>query len=122
MGGTLPAAGRAVETADDVRRSKLAIIYGANTLGAVAGVLLSTFLPLGTARQSEHPLDRLRRECLGRARRGRGLPLCTFRSGWSLALAEGGRELQAGGPVFFVLVAAAVAGLSSCSWRLSGIE
>ena len=43
MGGTLPAAGRAAETADDVRRSKLAIIYGANTLGAVVGVLLSTF-------------------------------------------------------------------------------
>jgi hypothetical protein len=43
MGGTLPAAGRAVETADDVRHFNLAVIYGANTLGAVLGVLLSTF-------------------------------------------------------------------------------
>jgi spermidine synthase/MFS family permease len=43
MGGTLPAAARAVETNDDAGRRRLALLYGANTLGAVAGTLLSTF-------------------------------------------------------------------------------
>jgi spermidine synthase len=43
MGGTLPAAARAAETnADDGRRA-VALLYGINTLGAVAGALLSTF-------------------------------------------------------------------------------
>ena len=46
MGGTLPAAARAVETPKDLRRSSLAIIYGVNTLGALTGVLLSTLLLL----------------------------------------------------------------------------
>jgi spermidine synthase len=44
MGGTLPAAARAAETADDVRRRALAVLYGLNTLGAVAGAAASTFL------------------------------------------------------------------------------
>lgn len=43
MGGTLPAAARAAETPDDVRRRALAVLYGVNTLGAVAGAALSTF-------------------------------------------------------------------------------
>lgn len=43
MGGTLPAIARAVETAGDSARRHLAIVYGVNTLGAVAGTLLSTF-------------------------------------------------------------------------------
>ncbi len=43
MGGTLPAAARAIETGDDVRRRRVAVLYAANTLGAVAGALLSTF-------------------------------------------------------------------------------
>lgn len=43
MGGTLPAAVRAVETEEDRGRRLLALLYGANTLGAVAGTLLSTF-------------------------------------------------------------------------------
>jgi hypothetical protein len=46
MGGTLPAATRAVETDEDSGRRLLALLYGANTLGAVAGTLLSTFLLL----------------------------------------------------------------------------
>lgn len=44
LGGTLPAASRAVQTDDDPRRRRLALLYGANTLGAVAGVLLTTFV------------------------------------------------------------------------------
>ncbi len=43
MGGTLPAAARAVETADDAGRRNLAALYAVNTLGAVAGTLVATF-------------------------------------------------------------------------------
>src|SRR6185312_7309991 len=53
MGGTLPAAAQAVTRAGDVGRRDLAILYGANTLGAVAGAALSTFVlleALGTRR------------------------------------------------------------------------
>jgi spermidine synthase len=46
MGGTLPAAARAVETRDDRNRRNLALLYGANTLGAVTGTLLATFYML----------------------------------------------------------------------------
>lgn len=48
MGGTLPAAARAVETSDDAGRRAVALLYGINTLGAVAGTLLSTFFLLET--------------------------------------------------------------------------
>jgi spermidine synthase len=43
MGGTLPAASRAVETDDDADRRRMAILYGTNTIGAVVGTALSTF-------------------------------------------------------------------------------
>jgi spermidine synthase len=43
MGGTLPAASRAVETDADHSRRNVAILYGANTLGATLGAALSTF-------------------------------------------------------------------------------
>src|SRR3954452_22237716 len=43
MGGTLPAAARAAESDDDPERSSVAVLYGINTLGAVAGTLVSTF-------------------------------------------------------------------------------
>ena len=46
MGGTLPAAARSVETNDDGGRRVVALLYGVNTLGAVAGTLLSTFVLL----------------------------------------------------------------------------
>ena len=46
MGRTLPAAARAVETDEDSRRRYLAVLYGTNTLGAVAGTILSNFLLL----------------------------------------------------------------------------
>jgi spermidine synthase len=44
MGGTLPAAAEAVETEGDTGRRRLALLYGMNTLGAVTGVMLSTFV------------------------------------------------------------------------------
>lgn len=43
LGGTLPAAVKAVESDDDVARRRSGVLYGANTLGAVAGTLVSTF-------------------------------------------------------------------------------
>jgi len=43
MGGTLPAVARAAESDDDAERSSVAVLYGMNTLGAVAGTLVSTF-------------------------------------------------------------------------------
>lgn len=43
MGGTLPAAVRAAESAEDERRARVGLIYGANTLGAVFGAFLATF-------------------------------------------------------------------------------
>ena len=46
MGGTLPAAARAVTTAGDRNRRHTAVLYGMNTLGAVLGAALSTFLLL----------------------------------------------------------------------------
>ena len=44
MGGTLPAAARAVERDEDLARGKLARLYAANTAGAVLGALLGTFV------------------------------------------------------------------------------
>jgi len=46
MGGTLPAAARALESDDDAARTTVALLYGVNTLGAVAGSLFSSFYAL----------------------------------------------------------------------------
>jgi predicted membrane-bound spermidine synthase len=46
MGGTLPAAARDVEESDDARRRSTALLYGLNTLGAVTGCLIATFVAL----------------------------------------------------------------------------
>lgn len=43
MGGTFPAAARAVQQLGDERRRATAALYGVNTLGAVAGTVLATF-------------------------------------------------------------------------------
>src|SRR5438067_5067837 len=43
MGGTLPAASRAVERPGDAERFGVSILYACNAVGAVAGTLLSTF-------------------------------------------------------------------------------
>ena len=43
MGGTLPAAARAVVAPDDISRRAIGILYGANTLGAVTGAAVGTF-------------------------------------------------------------------------------
>ncbi|HEV3115421.1 MAG TPA: fused MFS/spermidine synthase, partial [Gemmataceae bacterium] len=46
MGGTLPAAVRAVTVCEDHQRRSAALLYGVNTLGAVVGTLGSTFFAL----------------------------------------------------------------------------
>ena len=46
MGGTLPAIARAVEQDQDAGRRRLALLYGVNTLGAVAGAVIATFVLL----------------------------------------------------------------------------
>ncbi|MEQ1851716.1 MAG: spermidine synthase, partial [Chthoniobacteraceae bacterium] len=43
MGGTLPAAAKAVSKEEDEGRRTLALLYGANAIGAVTGVALATF-------------------------------------------------------------------------------
>lgn len=47
LGGTLPVLSRLVDGADDAGRGRVAQLYAVNTLGAVAGVLLSGFVLLG---------------------------------------------------------------------------
>ncbi len=46
MGGTLPAASRAIAHTTDTGRRSVALLYAANTLGAVCGALAATFLAL----------------------------------------------------------------------------
>lgn len=46
MGGTLPAAVRAVERGEDVGRRELGVVYGANTAGAVTGAFVAAFFAL----------------------------------------------------------------------------
>ncbi|MBM3464806.1 MAG: spermidine synthase [Armatimonadetes bacterium] len=48
MGGTLPAAARSVEFDEDGARRRVALLYGANTLGAVVGTVLSSFYLIET--------------------------------------------------------------------------
>ena len=43
MGGTLPAVARAAATSEDTNRRSVALLYGINTFGAVAGVAAATF-------------------------------------------------------------------------------
>jgi len=46
MGGTLPAAARAVERDGDPERRRVATLYGVNTMGAVLGAVLANFVLL----------------------------------------------------------------------------
>lgn len=46
MGGTLPAIVRRAETELDAARRRVALLYGVNTLGALAGAVVATFLLL----------------------------------------------------------------------------
>ena len=60
MGGTLPAAARAVEQEGDAARGRLAVLYAVNTTGAVAGALFGTF---ALFRDLRHPASRCGSRC-----------------------------------------------------------
>ncbi|MGH9400263.1 MAG: fused MFS/spermidine synthase, partial [Thermoanaerobaculia bacterium] len=117
MGGTLPAATRAVETAEDASRRHLAILYGANTLGATVGAAVSTFWLLeilGTRAT-------LWLACLVNAAVG----LAALRIGKAIAVrpeGEGAQAEAAGGhssPLLrFVLGAALVAGFAFAAMEI----
>ncbi len=117
MGGTLPAAARAVESDDDPRRRRLGLLYGANTLGAVTGALLATFLLLeifGTHRT-------LWAACLVNALVGivarKRAREQTLRDGDAPAPAATDAAV-AQAPAWFVLTAAAIVGFAFLSMEL----
>ena len=115
MGGTLPAASKAVEVQHDVGRRRLALLYGLNTLGAVTGAVLSTFFMLeifGTR-------NTLWLACLVNGLIGMGAR--ALARGWSaepVAAAGPGQEraadqaLSAAAPAAFVYGAAGVTGVA----------
>ncbi|HEY3055085.1 MAG TPA: fused MFS/spermidine synthase, partial [Thermoanaerobaculia bacterium] len=106
MGGTLPAAARAVESDDDRGRRNLALLYGTNTLGAVTGTLLSTFYML------EHFGNRRTLWC------GVAVNVIVGAIAIMIAKVEGNRSRlsgQAGLPVVhrnFVLISSAIVGFA----------
>jgi spermidine synthase len=109
MGGTLPAASRAAMAASDPGRGVVALLYGANTLGAVVGSLVGTFFMLevfGTRRT-------LWLACLINllvAMVARRMSAATAPQAQSAAGEETGRPSAA--PPWFVLLAAAVVGFA----------
>jgi spermidine synthase len=119
MGGTLPAAARAVESNDDAGRRRLAVLYGANTCGAVTGTLLSTFYFLETygTRQTLW-IAALINVLVGLIafRSGRGVPaesdtlLPADRGEGAGRADEGSPSLAASAPPRLVLIAAATVG------------
>ena len=119
MGGTLPAAARAVESDDDPRRRRLGLLYGANTLGAVTGAFLATFVlleMLGTHRT-------LWAACLVNALVGivarKRAREQTLRDGDAPApAAPDAAGAQA--PAWFVLGSAAIVGFAFLAWSSSG--
>ena len=117
MGGTLPAASRAVQTEADAGRRNVAILYGANTLGATVGAGLSTFWlleALGTR-------STLWLACLVNAAVG----LAAARMGRSIAVPaapetaeEGPAEIPPASPWRFTLGAAAATGFAFAAMEL----
>ncbi|HEV8631325.1 MAG TPA: spermidine synthase, partial [Thermoanaerobaculia bacterium] len=117
MGGTLPAVARAAMGSGDPARRSLGWLYGCNTLGAVAGAGLTTFVMLEHLGQRKSLwvaalLDVLvGMVALSLARRGVGAA--------GEALAEGGEETSetpaaraAAAPLALVLVAAGLVGFA----------
>jgi spermidine synthase len=108
MGGTLPAAARAASTSDDAGRRSVALLYGINTLGAVAGAFSGTFFLLelfGTRRT-------LWLACLVNLL----VAIVARRMSRSMPPEAGGEPAASGdaarAPVGFVLVAASVVGFA----------
>jgi predicted membrane-bound spermidine synthase len=109
MGGTLPAAARAVATSDDAGRRGVALLYGVNTLGAVAGAIAGTFFMLevfGTRRALWLACLLNLLVAMAARRMARTLPP---EAGGPTPAQEGE---QAGAPVGFVLAGSAVVGFA----------
>ncbi len=118
MGGTLPALTRAVETEEDSSRRRMAVLYGANTLGAMAGAAIATFWlleVLGT--RSTLWLACLVNAAVGWAavRIGRPIVIRDPERGGPEGTSGGGPSLS---PEGFVLGAAAVTGFAFASMEL----
>ena len=113
-GGTLGAAARAVEEAADTSRRATAVLYGVNTLGAVAGCMATTFFMLetfGTRRTLwlaclANLLVALVAAALARSAGRRGRPSSEGDT------AQPSVDRTAAAPHRFVLAAAAVAGFA----------
>ena len=113
MGGTLPAAVRAAEHAADAGRRRMGLLYGANTLGAVAGALWATFVSLellGTNRTVWVASLFNGLVALAAFARARTLPACAP----DAPPVEGSRPPagRSAAPVGLVLAAAAVVGFA----------
>jgi spermidine synthase len=111
MGGTLPAAARAVETHGDKGRSGVATLYGVNTFGAVTGAVLANFVlieALGT-RQTLFLACALNALVAGVAwRLSKGLGVAAKAE----AQAEKEDDVAPAAPARFVLAAAGVVGFA----------
>jgi spermidine synthase len=109
MGGAMPAAVAAVEVEEDVGRRRLAVLYGLNTLGAVAGCLLADFVlleALGTRRTLWGATALAACVAIVALLWSRRLAALTARP------AEPGSEAPANAAPAFVLVAAGVVGFA----------
>jgi spermidine synthase/MFS family permease len=112
MGGTLPAAARAAARDDDRGRRDLALLYGANTLGAVIGATLATFVLLeffGTRLMLWSACLVNVLVAMGARTASRSLPPPARRAEDDAAESAGGGE---GVPRRFVLAAAAIVGFA----------
>lgn len=114
MGGTLPAAVRTAETEDDLARRNLAVLYGANTFGAVVGAFVATFwmLEVFGTRNTLWLACAVNALIAMKARdMSRSLPAVSIEAGDSPAAEDSGDD-TAHVPANFVYVAAAVVGFA----------
>jgi len=115
MGGTLPAVARAVEDDEDRGRRALAVLYGANTLGAVTGCMASTFVLFETyGTRSTLWIACLINALVALSARAlsRRVPAPSVPPG-------GEQDAQArAAPIWFTLTAAGVAGFCFCLMEL----
>ncbi|MGH8100960.1 MAG: fused MFS/spermidine synthase [Chthoniobacterales bacterium] len=106
MGGTLPAVARAVVDPDDTNRRPVALLYGANTLGAMTGVTIATFYLFETLGN--------RLTLTLAAMLNIGVALAAFSMSKTLPITKPGTQKplleEASAPALFVYLASAVAG------------
>ena len=123
MGGTLPAVARAISASEDAGRRSLGLVYGANTLGAVAGALLGNLIiievlglrgALYTAAALNAAVALIARRIPLTLTDTTTLPETTTLPASGEAAGSSGRAV----PLVLVLVAAAVAGFAFLAMEL----